>query len=98
MTEADVYENVICLDNGAEVLEQLHKQAVHILTFTSSSTVTNFMEALKLLGVSEPLQLLSSLKIACIGPITAQTAEAFGLKVTYLAQEATIASLIEALI
>jgi uroporphyrinogen III methyltransferase/synthase len=98
VTEVDVYENVVCTDHGAEVLELLLKQAVHVITFTSSSTVTNLFEALKQLGVTEPLELLAHIDIACIGPITAQTAESLGLKVSYIAEEATVASLIQALI
>ncbi|MEX2461250.1 MAG: uroporphyrinogen-III C-methyltransferase [Paenibacillaceae bacterium] len=98
VTEVDVYENVVCTDHGVEVLELLRKQAVHVITFTSSSTVTHLFEALKHLGVIEPLELLAHIDIACIGPVTAQTAESMGLKVSYIAKEATVASLIQALI
>jgi uroporphyrinogen III methyltransferase/synthase len=98
VTEIDVYENIVCADHGDEVLEQLLNHAVHVITFTSSSTVANLFQALKQLGVAEPLDLLTHIEIACIGPITAQTAEAFGLKVTYLAEEATISSLVQSLI
>lgn len=98
VTEIDVYENVVCTDHGDEVLALLREQAVHVITFTSSSTVTNLFEALKQLGVTEPLELLSNIEIACIGPITAKTAESLGLKVSCIAEEATVASLIQALI
>jgi len=98
VTEADVYENIIWLENGAEVLEQLDKGIVHIVTFTSSSTVTNFLAALRLLGVAEPRKLLAHVEIACIGPTTAQTVEYCGLQVTYLAEEATIGSMIDAIV
>lgn len=97
VTKATVYETVLSLDHGEEVLEQLRNHAIHILTFTSSSTVTNFMEALSRLGVSEPLTLLASVKIACIGPVTAQTAIESGLHITYLAEEATVESLVKSL-
>jgi uroporphyrinogen III methyltransferase/synthase len=98
VTEVDVYENVVCTDHGHEVLEQLLNHAVHVITFTSSSTVANLFAALQQLGIAEPLDLLADIEIACIGPITAQTAAAFGLKVTYLAEEATISSLVQSLI
>lgn len=98
VTEVDVYENVVCTDHGDEVLEQLRNKAVHVITFTSSSTVTNLFAALKSLGIAEPLDLLTNIEIACIGPITAQTAQSHGLQVTYIAKEATVASLIHTIV
>jgi uroporphyrinogen III methyltransferase/synthase len=98
VTEIDIYENVVCTDHGDELIELLCKQAIHVITFTSSSTVSNLFKALKQLGVSEPLELLANIDIACIGPITAQTAESLGLKVRAIADEATVASLVQALI
>lgn len=97
VTDLNIYENVVCTDHGAEVLDLLQKRAVHVVTFTSSSTVTNLLAALKQLGVTEPLELLAGIEIACIGPITAQTAESLGFKVSYIAEEATITSLIQSL-
>jgi uroporphyrinogen III methyltransferase/synthase len=80
------------------VIELLRKQAIHVITFTSSSTVSNLFKALKRLGVSEPLELLANIDIACIGPVTAQTAESLGLKVRTIAEEATVSSLVKAIV
>jgi len=97
VTEVDVYENVLALEDGDEIIALLQNQGIHIITFTSSSTVTNLFEALRQLGVEDPLHLLQGVEIACIGPKTADTARQLGLPVTYLAEEATIASLADSL-
>jgi uroporphyrinogen-III synthase len=89
---------------GREVLRILEAQQLDILTFTSSSTVHNFMQWLIQCDIDVANSLLSNItqharpKIACIGPITSQTAREFGLDVHIEAQEYTIAGLIEAII
>ncbi len=91
-------------ERGREVLRMLEAQQLEILTFTSSSTVRNFMHWLWQCGTGIANSLLSNVKqdarpkIACIGPITSQTAREFGLDVHIEAQEFTIAGLIEAII
>jgi uroporphyrinogen III methyltransferase/synthase len=60
------------------------------VTFTSSSTVTNFLEVAGRERVP-PV-------VACIGPVTAATAEAAGLTVSVVADEHTIDGLVRALV
>lgn len=91
-------------EHGQRILRQLEAQELDIITFTSSSTVRNFMQWLTeqsgsysdtfIRGVVE----LARPKVACIGPITSQTARECGLKVHIEAQEYTIAGLVEAII
>jgi uroporphyrinogen III methyltransferase/synthase len=64
-----------------------------VLTFTSSSTVRNFVAAL-----GEDLRLPDGVTVACIGPITAGTARELGLPVHVVAQEYTIEGLVQALV
>ncbi|MFE5320171.1 uroporphyrinogen-III C-methyltransferase [Paenibacillus sp. NPDC056579] len=97
VTEVDVYETVPDTTGGAEVIELLQQQAISVVTFTSSSTVSNLLVALKELGVENPLELLQPCQIACIGPMTAQTAEEAGLTIDYVAKEATVESLVHSL-
>jgi uroporphyrinogen-III synthase len=91
-------------ERGREIMRILKAQQLDILTFTSSSTVRNFMQWLKQYDRDVTDALLSNItrhaqpKIACIGPITSQTAREFGLDVHIEAQEYTIAGLIEAII
>jgi len=93
VTKIDVYENVLDAEDAPEIVELLKQGMIHDVTFTSSSTVTNLFTALTDQG-EDPLALLSGCRIACIGPITAKTAEDSGLSVDYLAEESTIASLV----
>ncbi|RAP77851.1 uroporphyrinogen-III C-methyltransferase [Paenibacillus montanisoli] len=95
--EIDVYETVLADNQDQETLELLKKRSVHVITFASSSTVTNLFEVLRRVGVSDPLELLQGIDIACIGPITAKTAEEAGLTVTIQPEDATIDGLIDAI-
>ncbi len=69
------------------------RAGVDIITFSSSSTVRNFCD---LLG-DEAHTLTERALIACIGPITAQTARELGLRVDVVANDYTIAGLLTAL-
>ncbi|MBP3961421.1 uroporphyrinogen-III C-methyltransferase [Paenibacillus lignilyticus] len=95
--EIDVYETILADNQDEETLELLQKRSVHVITFASSSTVTNLFEVLRRMGVDDPLELLQGIEIACIGPITAKTAEEAGLKVTIQPEDATIDGLIDAI-
>ena len=64
---------------------------IDLVTFTSSSTVRHFVEAL-----DRPL--FATVLVACIGPITAQTASDLGLQVDIIAQEYTARGLVEAIV
>ncbi|MNI20360.1 Uroporphyrinogen-III C-methyltransferase [compost metagenome] len=97
VTEVDVYENVLVVEDGEIIVEMLRNHEIHIVTFTSSSTVTNLIEALQQSGVEDPVQLLQAVEIACIGPKTAEIVLEYGLSITYMAEEATVASLAESL-
>jgi uroporphyrinogen III methyltransferase / synthase len=78
-----------------EGLDQLLSQgAVDCLTFTSSSTVVHF---LALFPRQKILSLLKKVTIACIGPITAQTARDNGLTVSVIAEEYTIPGLVKSI-
>ncbi len=61
----------------------------HAVTFTSSSTVTNFAAVAP--GVVPPF-------VACIGPVTAATARSLGFEVDVVAGEHSIDGLIDALV
>lgn len=73
------------------------RQGVDILTFTSSSTVRNFISLVAAAGL-DPRRLPGSPIVACIGPITAETARQAGLLADVVAEEYTTAGLLAALI
>ncbi|MBC7326149.1 MAG: uroporphyrinogen-III synthase, partial [Moorella sp. (in: Bacteria)] len=68
---------------------------IHIVTFTSSSTVRNFVNLFD--GPDLP-RLLAGVGIACIGPVTAETARELGLKVDAVAKEYTVEGLVKAIV
>ncbi|TBV79879.1 MAG: uroporphyrinogen-III C-methyltransferase [Desulfobulbaceae bacterium] len=91
-----VYQNVRpALDQ--EVRQALDQREIDLITFTSSSTVTNFVE---LLGCrsAQLVDLLAGIKIAAIGPITAATVAKVGLSVNIQPQKHTIPELIAAIV
>ena len=79
---------------GAEPTWNGEQKEIDIVTFASSSTVRNFI---KILG-PENIVLLKDVKIACIGPVTARTAEELGLDVAVTAKDYTIDGLIKAIL
>jgi uroporphyrinogen III methyltransferase/synthase len=98
VTSVDVYNNVVCSEGIEDVIELLEQGDIHIITFTSSSTVNNLCRLIEAHTDTTAVQLLAKAKIACIGPVTADTLTSWGLQVDYMAAEATIDSLIEAII
>src|SRR5579884_1603465 len=90
-------------ERGLEVVRLLRNRQLDIITFTSSSTVRNFMQWLQqcepgFTNEFSDLVRQARPKIACIGPITSQTAREFDLDVHIEAQEFTINGLVKAII
>jgi len=69
------------------------KMRPHVVTFTSSSTVKNFVQ---LLGPRHPN--LDGIRMASIGPVTSATLREQGLPVDIKAKQFTIPGLIEAIV
>lgn len=72
----------------------LREGAVDVMTFTSSSTVKNFVH---LFGDRRLSEIAGRSVIACIGPITAQTVTRLGGRADIVAAEFTIAGLMRAI-
>lgn len=93
--EVEVYRTIkVNLNHRVkeEFVERLQQQKIDVITFTSPSTVKCFLENLK---HSSWREYLDSVVIACIGPITAQTARKLGLQVTIEADTYTVGGLLE---
>jgi len=99
VTDLKVYETiqVNAAEDSRELLEQLQEREIHMITFTSSSTVTNFVRAFEQIGIMNVSELLGGVDIVCIGPLTAETAEAAGMTVSAISKDATIESLVHVL-
>ncbi|MEX2673211.1 MAG: uroporphyrinogen-III C-methyltransferase [Phycisphaeraceae bacterium] len=92
VADLPIYETRQPTGLPANVVEALESDAVDWVTFTSSSTVRNFVE---LLG--EKRDLLAKTKLASIGPITSQTIRDLGLEPTLEAEEHNVQGLVAAL-
>lgn len=75
-------------------LSHILSGGVELVTLTASSTATHFRG---LFDDAEWAQIRGQVKAACIGPITAATAEAVGLEVALVAERYTVPGLREAL-
>ncbi|UHA74370.1 uroporphyrinogen-III C-methyltransferase [Paenibacillus sp. 481] len=95
--EIDIYETILPEQHDSDLLELLTQNMIHIVTFTSSSTVTNLIIALQRMGIDRPAEYLAGASIACIGEVTARTAREAGLQVDIVAEQATLEGLLDAL-
>lgn len=82
-------------NNGAEEVRELFQEGkIDWVTFTSSSTVKNFVDAIG----AEILQATrAKFRVACIGPITAKTADENNLSADVIAAGSGTAELAEAI-
>jgi uroporphyrinogen III methyltransferase/synthase len=91
------YRTVKPDNERARVKDLLRKGEIHMVTFTSSSTVSNFVEMFGAEG-NKFLKWMERVAVACIGPVTARTAEERGLTVSTVAPEYTIEALTRAIV
>jgi uroporphyrinogen III methyltransferase/synthase len=88
----EAYRTVIPEDAAARAREVFSgSRRPHWITFTSSSTVKNFLAVAR-------RELLQGIRIASIGPVTTETARAHGLEVEVEASPYTMDGLVSAII
>ena len=92
--EITTYRTRRIKDNDGALLSQLENRKIDMVTFTSSSTVRNFVS---LLPAGRVRDLLSTVTVVSIGPITSQTAADLGVRVDRTAKTYTIPGLIRAI-
>ncbi len=95
VTVATAYENVKPTSDVERIRKLFQEKKIAAVTFTSSSTVHNFVE---ILGQKEYKSLLDGVTIACIGPVTAKTAEEFGMKIDIMPKEYTLPAFVDAIV
>jgi uroporphyrinogen III methyltransferase/synthase len=93
--EIAAYETEQATESVDLLMNRLEKRSVDMVTFTSSSTVKNFKAALPAERFDS---LVQDIKVAAIGPITADTARHLGLHVDVEATEYTIPGLCDAIL
>jgi uroporphyrinogen III methyltransferase/synthase len=91
VTVATAYENVRPIADVERVQKLFQQKKINAVTFTSSSTVHNFVE---ILGQKEYKSLMEGVIVACIGPVTAKTAEEYGMKTDIMPKNYTIPALV----
>ena len=92
VNEVTAYRTVPVSETVAETKRRLAAGEIDLVTFTSSSTVTNLLAALA--GKADQLR---NVKVACVGPKTAATARSASLKVDVEATEQTMPGLVQAI-
>ena len=95
VNEVTAYETRLADDGKKDLIQLLKTSGIDGVTFTSSSTVTNFMS---LLDDEDGPGLLKDVTLASIGPITSDTARDLGLTPTVEADPYTIQGLVNALL
>jgi uroporphyrinogen III methyltransferase/synthase len=95
VNEIYLYQAIAASQVSQATLKNIIAGNMDYLTFTSSSTVSNFV---KIIGAENIAGLKGKVKVACIGPVTADTARENGFSVDILAQEYTINGLLEAIL
>ena len=91
----EAYQTIKPETDRESILRLFTESSIDAVTFTSSSTVSNFAE---LLGLTDLSDLLSGIVVACIGPVTADTAGAHGLKQVVQPAAYNSSALVDALV
>ena len=89
---AVAYRTVSPGGDGTEIRELMESGKVDVLTFTSPSTVNNFMD---IIGGREAIP--KHVRIACIGPVTQRACEESGLRVDIMQGPYSVPGLVEAI-
>jgi uroporphyrinogen-III synthase len=93
----EAYETVVPESSRTAILEALNSSPKpYAITFTSSSTVKNFVQLVGEEGAHSPL--LEGVKLCSIGPVTTATLKDHKLRVDIEAKEYTIPGLVEAIV
>ena len=87
------YQTVNSGRKKEELAAMIYGNKVDVITFTSSSTVTNFVEIM-----GSDFTLPAHVNVACIGPVTAATAKKAGFQIDITREEYTMEGLVQSLI
>ena len=82
-------------DRDPDIYKMLLEQEIDVVTFTSASTVRNFVE---ILGAEPAADLLRTTLVASIGPVTAEAARHLGIESGIVPSTYTVPALVDALV
>jgi uroporphyrinogen-III synthase len=91
----EAYETVVPRSSRGQLRAAIKnpRRSPHVITFTSSSTVRNFVALLGSRNAN-----LKGIRLASIGPVTSSTLRDMGLRVDIAAKKFTIPGLVEAIV
>jgi uroporphyrinogen III methyltransferase/synthase len=93
--EVIIYQAVTASHVNPSRLQNIRDGEVDYITFTSSSTVNNFVN---IIGPENIEEFNARVKVACIGPITARTAQEHGFTVDIMPAQYTIEALLDSIV
>jgi uroporphyrinogen III methyltransferase/synthase len=96
VTEVTAYRTVLAeadREGEPDVYGMLLEKRIDVVTFTSASTVRNFA---RIYGEEVAADLLRSTAVACIGPVTAEAADQYGIRTAIMPEQYTIPALVDA--
>ena len=95
VNEVIAYETLLNAEGKKELVSLLENNEIDAVTFTSSSTVSNFMAQLESKNLKK---LLKNVVTASIGPITSDTARSLDIEPDIEAKDYTIQGLVDSLL
>ncbi len=98
VTEVTAYRTVLAeieREGDPDIYRMLLEKRIDVVTFTSASTVKNFVQVF---GVEQAPDLLNATTVAAIGPVTAEAADQYGIKIDIVPKEYTIPALVDAIV
>ncbi len=98
VTEVIAYRTTIAQaerDADRDIYRMLLDKEIDAVTFTSPSTVRNFVQ---IYGQDQAADLLSTTVVASIGPVTAEAAEQLDIHTTVMPERYTVPDLVDALV
>ncbi len=96
--EVTAYRTVLAeieREGDPDIYRMLLEKRIDVVTFTSASTVKNFVQ---IFGAEQAADLLNATKVASIGPVTAEAAEQYGIKTAIMPKQYTVPALVDAIV
>jgi uroporphyrinogen III methyltransferase / synthase len=98
VTEVTAYRTVLAeieREGEPDIYRMLLDTRIDVVSFTSASTVKNFVQVF---GAEQAADLLRTTAVASIGPVTAEAAERYGIVTSIMPKEYTIPALVDAIV
>jgi uroporphyrinogen-III synthase len=89
------YRTAVPVTDVEPLARRLRRREVDVITFTSSSTVKNFV---RLFTGKKLAEIVNGSAVGCIGPITADTVKELGGHADIVADEFTVPGLVHAIV